>query len=527
MDKRIWIFGTMGLSALIGCNTTVDTTNNGVDALDELDEIALSDTGSYDEAEYDLTWDDPLFRPDIDRWAPNGYAIDIPLGTSNANDIDYAMYRGQSNGDKLGMSAVPTGDLDGDGFNDILMGSSYKSGTGGGDGAAYMVGSSHSSGTQNVKTASSARFYGESTSIAGEALGAGGDVDGDGTLDYVMGGRGYDDADEPWKVNSGVAYVVSGDTADRKLLPSGTMAEIRGAKAYDFVGAGVDIVGDIDGDGFADILVGATGADDNGSTSGAAYLFNGPVTADTTTASADATIGGESSGDSMGSRIRGIGDWDGDGFDDFAIGVRTEDTNGSNAGAVYVITSSTMPSTLADADIIMRGKQADSNLGNAISEAGDIDNDGVDDLLIGALGHGGKGAAYMVLGNSVQGTEAHIGEQSAQTFMAQLAGDQFGSSIAAGDVNADATTDILVGSNRQGSSDKGAVYGFYGPFTGGSAISATSADFKINGGSNGDYFGSALDYASNIDATQRNFVVVGASARGSSDYGAVYLFRVD
>ena len=523
MDKRIWIFGSIGLTALVGCNTNNELSDVELDALDE---IALSDTGSFDEPDYDLKWDDPSYRPDIDRYAPNGYAIDIPLGTSLANNIDHAMYRGQSNGDKLGVSAIATGDVSGDGFNDILLGSAFQSGTGGGDGGAYSI-QSYSTGNQNAKTASTARFYGESTSLSGEALGAGGDVDGDGTLDYVLGGRTYDDADEPWKINEGVAHIVSGDTSGRKVLPGGTDAEIRGIKAYDFLGAGVDIVGDIDSDGYADVAIGATGADDNGDVSGAIYMFNGPVTADTTAASADSVIAGESAGDKIGSRIVGIGDWDGDGSPDFAVGARLEDTNASNAGAVYVITSSTMPTTLADADVIMRGKQADSSLGNAVAAAGDVDNDGVDDIVIGALAHGGPGAAYLVLGNSVQGTEPHIGKQAAQAFTGQSSGDQFGSSVATGDTNADAVADVMIGANRQGGTDKGAVYGFYGPFTGGSAIAATDADWKIQGGTNGDYFGSALTYAEGIDASQRSFVVVGASARGTSDYGAVYLFRVD
>lgn len=532
MDKRIWILGSVGLAALAGCNTPADADL----AANPLDEISpLGDTGAYDEVEFELAWDDPTYKPEVDRWAPNGQPISIPLGTSNAQDIDFLMWRGQSNGDKLGLSAAAIGDVDGDGYTDILAGSTYKSGSGGGNGGVYAMQGEFSSGTENVKTDSFARFYGESTSLSGEALGAGGDTNGDNVNDYIIGGRTYDDADEPWKINSGVAHVISGDTADRKSLPGGTLAEIRGAKAYDFVGASVDIIGDLNLDGYDDIIIGATGADENGATSGAAYVFYGPVTADTTTASADLTIGGENAGDGMGARIRDIGDWDGDGSADLVFGVRNEDTNGENAGAVYIVTSSTMPTTLADADYILRGKSAGAALGNAIAGPGDMDGDGLSDLLVGALGHGGKGAAYLVDGNSIQGDEAHIGEAASQSFTAQLSGDQFGSSVAGGDVNVDGTKDILIGANRQGTADRGAVYGYYGPFTGGSAIPATSADFKISGGADGDYFGSALEYAEHVDYAGAGTpsygdaagVVVGASARGSGDYGAVYLFRLD
>lgn len=513
MTKRFSILALASAGILSAC------ANDGNVELDEFD------TGDFADVEYDLQWDDPEYKPWIDRNAPNGYPIDIPLGTSRADTIDHATWKGESDGDRYGISVANGGDMNGDGVNEILSGSLYKSGTGGGDGAGYMQKGAISTGDSNVGGAKG-RYYGIAGSGAGEVMAGGGDLNADGNDDFLMGGRYYDDEVETWKVNNGIVHVVHGFTRGSNDMPSGGEAAIDGDKAYDYFGAGAAIVGDIDGDGNDDFVIGATGADDNGNGSGAAYLFYGPVTADTDSSNADATIGGEAAGDAAGARITGIGDWDADGFDDFALGVRWEDTSGTDAGSVYIVTSGTMPADLGDADVVLRGNLASSQAGTAVAGGGDMNADGYSDLVAGALGHGGSGAAYYLEGNGVT-SGAKLGAEAEMKFSGQLSGDQFGSSIAVGDINGDSVADVLVGANRQSSNDRGAVYGFYGPFSGGGTIQAFNADTKIVGVGSGDYFGSWVDYVPDADFAGRNMVAVGASKRGSGDKGAVYLFRVD
>ena len=502
-----------GLLAMIACDTQ--------------GEIEVSDTGAPDYLDVGedatLLWDNPDYRPEIDRFAPNGVPIALPLGTSNAYDLTFSTWKGEGDGDRLGIHLTTT-DVNADGKGDLIAGSQYADGASGGDGAAYMNKANFSSGNQNVGGAKG-RYYGPTASNAGETVGSGGDIDGDGIDDLILGGRNFTNPDETWKVNSGVAYLVQNFARGAVTLETDTI-EIRGAKAYDFAGAGVAIVGDLNGDSYADIAIGATGADDGGSGSGAVYIFNGPVTANTDVTAADATIAGEAADDGAGARILGIGDYDGDGFDDFAVGVRGNDNNGSNSGAVYVVTNSTLPLSFDAADYVFYGNTADAAAGNQLAAAGDMDGDGYSDFIAGALGHAGSGAAFLVTGNTA-GAGVKIGGVAKEKFLGELSGDQFGASLAVGDINGDDVADVLVGSNRFAASDRGAVYGFYGPFDyDGTTTGAVLADTKVLGVGSGDRFGSALSYVENVDNAGRNMVAVGASSRGGNK-GAVYLFKVD
>ena len=502
---------------LSGCETTSD-----VDAQQAWVDV---DTGLYDDLDPSegIAWDDPNYRPEIDRWAPYGVPIDLPLGTSNAENVADAQWKGEGEDAKLGISVRNAGDVNGDGLNDMIMGSLNDSTGSSIDGAAYMNRAKFDTAGSNKRAdASKGRWYGSPAEKAGEQVNGGGDMDADGLDDWIIGARSWDDSVDTWKVNSGAAYVVFGYHRGNNTLPASEY-RIDGNAANQFFGAGMDIIGDVDGDGYDDLGIGATGADTNGTNSGAVHVFLGPVTAATDASAASASIGGESAGDAVGTRIFGLGDVDGDGADDFGVGNRAEDTNGTDAGAVYIITASTMPTDLGDADFIYRGNTASFEAGNSLKHAGDLDGDGKQDFVAGALGHGGTlGGAYVVPGDTASGK---LGAVATAKVYGQLAGDQLGSDVAVGDINADDIDDLLVASNRQGSTDRGAFYGFYGPVTG--TIAAYSADVKVVGVASSDKFGSSLDYIPNTTVDGKNTVVAGASSRGTNNKGAVYLSHVD
>ena len=103
------------------------------------------------------------------------------------------------------------------------------------------------------------------------------------------------------------------------------------------MGISISAVGDLDGDGLADLLIGADQTDLAGSDSGGAYLFFGPVTASSAATDADQWFGGVSSSDYAGAAVSGGGDVDGDGVGDLLIGATGEDSGGSAAGAAYLV----------------------------------------------------------------------------------------------------------------------------------------------------------------------------------------------
>jgi hypothetical protein len=155
-----------------------------------------------------------------------------------------------------------------------------------------------------------------------------------------------------------------------------------------------------------------------------------------------------------------------------------------------------------------------------VSEAGDLDGDGLNDYLVGSLGHNDLGNAYVLQGSVTSGK---MGEVAYARFVGQSTGDQFGSGVTSGDISGDGTEDVIVAANRQSSSDRGAVYVFYGPVTG--TIASYDADSKLSGVGSNDRFGSWVDVAENTTVDGKNTLMVGASSRGTGNKGAVYLFQ--
>ena len=191
---------------------------------------------------------------------------------------------------------------------------------------------------------------------------------------------------------------------------SGTTGfRIEGAAAGDNLGNAVSNLGDINGDGIDDFIVGALNADPNSrSNAGAAYIIFGRAagwsdidlasSTDFVSGTTGFRIEGATANDNLGHAVSNLGDINGDGIDDFIVGAQNADPNSrSDSGAAYVIFGRAAGSTWSDIDLAsstdfvsgttgfrIEGAANNDNLGNAVSNLGDINGDGIDDFIIGA-----------------------------------------------------------------------------------------------------------------------------------------------
>ena len=335
-----------------------------------------------------------------------------------------------SNSQAFGAALAAVGDVDGDGTPDIAVGGpSYSSGR-----AFFVPGSTTGFGTPYALSALAL-----GTSQFGGAMGGGGDVDGDGYFDIVVGDRAANSG-------RGVFTVHHGTTGRTGSWYQETSKG--GASAGDAMGASVDIAGDVNGDGYADVIAGAPGV---GSSTGQAYIFHGSATGMDT--SAARTLSGSSTGQQIGDRVAGIGDVNGDGYDDVAVATRYQ---ASSTGRVFIFHGSASGIS-GSASTVMAGGAAGDQYGSTVAGAGDVNADGYDDLLVAAVGAGGgAGEAYVY-----HGSAAGIVTTAVNTFTGSGT-DAMGTHLgSAGDINNDGYDDIVVSATGAASS-YGEVYIHFG-----------------------------------------------------------------
>jgi len=214
----------------------------------------------------------------------------------------------------------------------------------------------------------------------------GSDFNGDGIHDFIVGARGNADGGAA----AGAVYVFFGASNLSGTFDMGGGVQSADvtiiAKAGDRMGQTVSVAGDVNGDGFDDIIVGARENDDGAYNAGAAYIFFGSTSLSGTKSlgggqSADVTILGKATFDSLGLNASGAGDVNGDGFDDFIVGAYKNNDGGTDdEGAVYIFFgASDLGGTKAlggaqSADVTILGKAVNDFLGESVSSAGDVKN---------------------------------------------------------------------------------------------------------------------------------------------------------
>ena len=482
--------------------------------------------------------------------------------------------------DLSGISVSSAGDVNGDGYDDLIIGA--RSADPNGDreaGETYVVyGGASAPGTGgrfNLSTLDGNGFTLAGISElddSGISVSSAGDVNGDGYDDLIIGATGVGSVQGEYDTTPGPGetYVVYGGATgadlvlDRSTLDGTRGFTLTGIDTGDESGTSVSSAGDVNGDGYDDLIIGARGA---GSEAGETYVVYGGASAPGTDGVLDLgaldgtngfTLTGIDAGDQSGRSVSSAGDVNGDGYDDLVIGAPYADPGGDgNAGETYVIYGgASAPGTDGVLDLSMldgsngftlTGIDVDDYSGRSVSSAGDVNGDGYDDLIIGATyadpnGDGSAGEAYVVYGGaSAPGTGGVLDLGALDGTNGFIltgidAGDESGRSVSsAGDVNGDGYDDLIIGAYRAdpNGDNSGETYIVYGgasaPGTDGvldlSMLNGTNG-FILNGIDAGDYSGWSVSPAGDVNGDGYDDLIIGvpfADPNGISNAGESYV----
>jgi hypothetical protein len=460
-------------------------------------------------------WNAVVAASDHDKvtWVVTGRSEGVTTRFVHTNELDRedaeivisnagAKLRGSTDANYAGSAVAGAGDTNGDGHDDVLVGASYDDP----DPRTYLV-LGPVSGTFNLGR-SDALLMGGSESVA-----SAGDVDGDGSSDILVGSSRGDD-DDAWLVLGPASGTLDLDDADANLV---------GETGWGGFGVRVAGAGDVNDDGHDDMLVAAF---ETAGETFAAYLIEGPVTGTADAALADAKLWVDPAPFRYQGDVAGVGDVDGDGQADLLIGAPGDSSvdgatyfvRGPVDGTIDLATSA--DTTFLGPD---QGPDVDNECaGASVSSAGDTDGDGRGELLIGApcsdLRGDRNGVAYLV-------RDPRMGTRDLARADARLVGryEDAGWDVASGgDVDGDGHDDLLIGApfSRDGRGRSGgAAYLMLGPVTG--TVELTLADLQFIGTKNSDLVGRAVAGAGDVDADGLGDLIIGAPGTGNT--GAAYV----
>ncbi len=342
----------------------------------------------------------------------------------------------------LGCSVATAGDVNGDGYADIIAGAySFDPAAGfDGWGAAFVWhGSAAGLGASGAApdTDDWYAYGGQEGSYFGWSVSSAGDVNGDGYSDVIVGAPEYDFGDEVDEGGQGMARLYLGSSSGLNDAHTRQLAGIITNGAF---GTSVSSAGDVNGDGYGDIIVGEPYFADDLSNQGRAYVWYGSTSGISTYDDWDwDVVGGVS--DHYGTSVATAGDVNGDGYSDIIVGAPFDATGAGTAYAYYGSSSSLQQTAgwTKDSD------QEEAHFGHSVASAGDVDADGYADLIVGApqwdggLANEGGAWIYMGAGGGLEDAPAWHKESD-------QANAQYGWSVSsAGDVDGDGYDDVIVG----------------------------------------------------------------------------------
>lgn len=539
----------------VASGTSVDCTGNGVP----------------DECERDCNENDQADSCDIQAGISTDCNVNlIPDECESLFDLDALSEAsgrsllGHARYDGAGASVALAGDVNDDGYDDILIGAWRAEFDESPTGAAYIVFGSPS--LPDGESIALAELDGSTGFVLpgvdaydnmGISVAGVGDLNDDGIDDFVVGAPRSILGDDG---RTGGAYVVFGS---KELGASGSMdpESLDGSNGFvftglvdnDFVGRSVSGAGDLNDDGIADLVIGGHWVDSNGPFSGAAYVVFGAaaVGADGVVSPADLdgttgfVIQGASSNDQLGFSVAAAGDVNADGIDDLIIGADQADHNGVSSGAIYVLfgAADVGSAGLIEVESLMDGVtgftfagESGDWSGYSAASAGDLNDDGVNDLVVGNNPFAGQAAGYVIWGGSQLETSGLLlaEELDGSNGLALVAPTPYTLAVSsAGDFDQDGVDDLILGSPDADIDEAraGAAFVIYGDSELPDHPSIDLVDMSaglgvvLNGDGVSDGTGSSVSAAGDWNADGLGDIIVGASRHTGAFFsiGAAYV----
>jgi Ca2+-binding RTX toxin-like protein len=498
--------------------TTLDTviynTRGTVDRTDDVVLMVVEDTIG-------------LTRDDFTKQRVPGVTDLSTLDGGNGFRLD-----GVSAGDLSGVSVSGAGDINGDGYDDFIIGAPYTGHNGSWSGSSYVVfgkAADEFDPRINLSTLNGLdgfRLDGRNAyDRSGWSVSGAGDVNNDGYDDIIIGTLAAHRSSSP-----GSSYVVFGKAAD-DFDPSIDLSSLNGRNGFrlngedvsDYSGYSVSGAGDVNGDGYDDIIIGATGADPNGSESGSSYVvfgkasgFDAYIDLSTLNGHNGFRLDGVRASDESGGSVSGAGDINDDGYDDLIIGPPVGDS--SSSGSVYIVFGKAggfdahidLSSLNGSDGFYLDSKSVSEWSGLSVSGAGDVNGDGYDDIIIG--GEAGGGVVF----GEADGFTASIDLSSLNGTNGFRLSSGWSTS-AAGDFNGDGYDDLIIGSpyadpNGDQSGSSYVVFGKADGFTASIALSSLDGrdGFRLDGERASDDSGYSVSGAGDVNNDGYDDLIIGA-----------------